>query len=240
MRGYSIIASLVAMLITSACQTSAPVDHPQAKVLTNSYTIGYYVGYSELCSEYEGYRPDLVKIQKLVTKYGSNPSYKTGFHQMNSLKAYDKVTGLNDCMKVNASLLKTYHNNFYDEVSPDFAEWKKVRLSLGEYNIQISQESPKFTANTILKMSAANLSAASKNPKTSRHISEYFELMPDQYCRLSFRYNDQYTGTWMIACEDGVRGAGKFSTEERTRRTTASGQLDKGDKFDFTLYPRKG
>jgi len=229
-------------LILSACQTTEnKYTAETATVLKSARSIGYYLGYNEVCGQFKGIRVDALIALDLKEKYRSYEGFQRGYERNAHALGGDRVTGFNRCEFAVRSLELThakYFGNASTAKSGNFEAWKKTRLSVGDYNIQLNLETPGYNANTTLKMSAANLPAYSKKPESSRHISEYFEVRADQYCRLSFRYDDHFTGVWIVACEDGVRGDGTFSTDEKTRRTTATGKLKNGGDFNFILYPR--
>lgn len=198
-----------------ACQTNAPAEHPDAKALVNPYTIGYYVGYSELCSEYQGESPDPLKVQKLASKHGSNPAYQTGFQKLNSLKAYDRITGLKNCRLVNASLEKTYAK----------------LASLGEVTRHYTQK--------------LTIRFANKDDDIIQYIgieqmggvgqSGMFKLVEGRDCSARFEFVDNASGNWQMACTDKATGKGRFSHNTKTLVTTGTGTTSFGGDVTFEM-----
>jgi len=210
-----IISFFLAPILLSACQTSAPAEHPDAKALINPYTIGYYIGYSELCSEYQGESPNPLTIKALVEKYGSNSSYKTGFQQMNSLKAFDRVSGLKNCRLVHASLEKTNANltasggvrrHYSQKLSIDFANRDEDIIQY----VAIEQIGGVGTSGV-------------------------FEVDEGRECTARFEFANQTAGNWKMTCTDKATGKGTFSLDTKTLVTTGTGSTSFGGDVSFKM-----
>jgi len=216
---------LLSMLVLVGCNTTGkPADISDVD-LTNSYTVGWYTTYSELCGHFQGSGASLNQIQSVVEKYRRDARFKRGYDHNRNLFGFDVITNLNRCavaktvvetvesgrrtvtaQPANATQAKEKNIRFYLDVS-----WRNVITGREVYPVMVKQVGRTWTV-------------------------ESTTITAGKTCGATFTYYDTSgSGDWDVSCTDGTTAAGTFRTRGSGKGYRGSGVDTEGNKIEFLM-----
>jgi len=221
-------------LILSACQTTEnKYTAETATVLKSARSIGYYLGYSRVCAQFKGIRVDSLIARDLKEKYSRSEGFQRGYERNAHALGAGSVTGFDRCEFAVRSLELThakYSETAQIEKSPVRL---KNRLPIGDYNLEVTLDADGRVFKRDISVSNT---LWTKRIKGSTHITNYIEIMPEQFCRLKFVFQAPVLGNWNMSCEDGQGAKGTFDVRERNHLIVAVGE--KGVIRSFSMLPK--
>ena len=212
---------IVLSCILAACQTteSNKYDPENPAYLTSSRDIGLFVGYSEICAQFQGVALDNKVLGHYRSFYRGNSSFQAGYRHNADLAGSDFVTGLHNCEYVNASLLKTYNQ--------DFKTPKKKVFTLTDV--------PHILNVSWIDRSANSQHSFKLSQKGKKGRAEGIVFDGDKLCNVSFLFEDQKVGRWDLLCISGETGEGTFRFSSQDNVTIGTGKTSFGGPITFVM-----
>lgn len=112
MRKIFILLTFPALLL-AACQTvddksASKGEEKPVNEATAKYNIGTFVGYSEVCAEFQGNGAGSEKTAAIKDVFRKDADFARGYAKFDNYTGFDYVTGLTDCDLVKGTLDKIY------------------------------------------------------------------------------------------------------------------------------------
>ncbi len=229
-----VVGLVCLVLALAACQTTEGTKSPsqKTKLITSVRSLGWFVGYSEICNFHQGKSIDNRILTHFKKINENNDDFDAGYRLNSSLVGSDKVIGLNQCDYVNSSLKYSYkrYTNWVaepDKTVPAERKTHIVSLEWEESNNRIAYE-------TIV------------TEATKKHyISDYIEIEKGQFCKFEWKLDSTFQGSWKVSCDDGGSGKGIFDANGVSKIFSGYGQVsfpkftqkNKSRKLDVILSP---
>lgn len=104
---YHLLLVLSSILLLSACETTTTAKTAApADAATQMFSLGTYVGYSEICTQFRGSGTDNRIIQDIKDRFGNNADFERGYDRYKSYSVYDRIDRLSQCDEVHEGLIK--------------------------------------------------------------------------------------------------------------------------------------